>query len=446
MPERQLPHNTDAEKATLGSILLDRDAITPIAAWLRPEHFYSEKHAWIFAAMLDCVNKRIPPDLTTVLDVLRKQERLDQVGGLPYLTDLSNAVPVAFHVEYYARIVEKTATLRKLITVGGQIVALGYNEVEELDDVLSQADQALGRVLDRSSLKQYAPLSDVVDDYYAYLERLQAGDRSVVGLPTGFVDYDTMTGGLHKSDLLILAARPGVGKSAFSLTIAFNIAMHQHTPVGVFALEMGREQLLWRILAQHTGIDSQRIQNGKLSTAELTMLMEAMAEVSALPIHIDDTPGLSVIDLRARARRMVAEQGIEVLIVDYLQLMSGSSSRRENRTQEVSEISRAMKQLAREFNIPIIALSQLSRAVEGRTSHVPVLADLRESGSLEQDADQVMLIYRPEMYDPDTDQAGIAQIHIAKNRNGPLGVVPLFFDKRTTKFTNLAAYASPEGY
>jgi replicative DNA helicase len=444
--EKLLPHNDEAERATLGAILLDREAIVPIAAWLAPEHFYTEKHAWIYEAQLACYNRRTPPDLTTVAEELRRTERLDQIGGVPLLIDLSNSVPTAYHVEYYARIVERTAVLRRLIQAGGKIAALGYAEAEEVEQTLDAAEQELFAVSQRRGIQGFVALAQVIDQYYEFLSEMQERGPEMSGIPTGFIDFDRMTGGLHKSDLLILAARPGVGKSSFAMTIAFNIAMQHKTPVGVFALEMGRDQLLQRLLATHTGIDSQKLRTGRISTGELTTLMDAMGQLAAAPIYIDDTPGVTVNELRSKARRLQAEHGLEVLIIDYLQLMSGSGKRGDNRVQEVSEISRSLKALARELNIPVIALSQLSRAVEGRTSHVPVLADLRESGSIEQDADIVMFIYREEMYDKDTDKKGIAEIHIAKHRNGPLGSVSLFFDQRTTRFRDLAPYHAPEGY
>lgn len=444
--DKALPHNDAAERATLGAIFLDRDAIVPIAAWLAPEHFYHQKHAWIFEAQLACYTRRTPPDLTTVADELRRSGRLDEIGGVPLLIDLSNSVPTAYHVEYYARIVERTAVLRRLIQAGGKIAALGFDETDDVEQTLDAAEAELFAVSQRRGMQGFVSLAQVVDQYYEYLNEVQERGAEMTGIGTGFIDFDRLTGGLHKSDLLILAARPGVGKSSLAMTIAFNIAMQQQAPVGVFALEMGRDQLLQRLLATHTGIDSQKLRTGRITPQELQALMDSMGRLSAAPIYIDDTPGLTVNELRSKARRLQAEHGLDVLIIDYLQLMSGSGKRGENRVQEVSEISRSLKALARELNIPVIALSQLSRAVEGRTNHVPVLADLRESGSIEQDADMVMFIYREEMYDKDTDKKGIAEIHIAKHRNGPLGVVSLFFDSRTTRFRDLAPYHSPDGY
>ena len=444
--DKQLPSNLDAERATLGSILMDRDAIIAIAAWLAPEHFYLEKHRWIYEAMVACYTRRVPPDLQTVADELRRGERLAEIGDLAFLVELSNSVPTAYHVEYYGRIVERTAVLRRLIQAGGKIAALGYDETDDVEQTLDQAEQELFNVSQRRGVQGFLPLAQVIEQYYEYLSDVHERGSEMAGLPTQFIDFDRITGGLHKSDLLILAARPGVGKSSFAMSIAYNIAMQNRMPVGIFSLEMGREQLLQRLLATFTGIDSQRLRTGRVSTQELQTVMDAMGQLAAAPMFIDDTPSITVNEVRSKARRLQAEHGLDMLIIDYLQLMSGSGRRNDNRVQEVSEISRSLKGLARELNVPVLALSQLSRAVEGRNSHVPMLSDLRESGAIEQDADLVMFIYREEMYDKDTDKKGIAEIHIAKHRNGPLGVVSLFFDQRTTRFRDLAPYQTPPGY
>jgi replicative DNA helicase len=396
--------------------------------------------------MVQCYGRRVPPDLQTVADELRRGERLTEIGDLAFLVELSNSVPTSYHVEYYARIVERTAVLRRLIQAGGKIAALGYDEVDDVEQTLDQAEQELFNVSQRRGMQGFSPLAQVIEQYYEYLSDIQERGPEMAGLPTHFIDFDRLTGGLHKSDLLILAARPGVGKSSLAMTMAYNIAMQNRSAVGIFSLEMGRDQLLQRLLATYTGIDSQRLRTGRVSTQELQTVMDAMGQLSAAPIFIDDSPGITINEVRSKARRLQAEHGLDLLIIDYLQLMSSGSKRNDNRVQEVSEISRSLKGLARELNIPVIALSQLSRAVEGRNSHVPMLSDLRESGSIEQDADMVMFIYREEMYDKDTDKKGIAEIHIAKHRNGPLGVVSLFFDHRTTRFRDLAPYQTPPGY
>lgn len=442
--ERSLPADINAERMTLGAVLLDRDAIIAIAPWLSADYFYLEKHAWIYESMLACYNRRVPPDISTVADELRRRERLDLIGGMAFLGELSVEVPTAVHVEYYARIVERTAILRKLIEVGGKISAFGYDEREDLELTLDKAEAELFSVSQRRAAQDFIHIGQVVDAFFEQITTLQERRGEVVGVPTGYGDLDEITGGLQPSDLIILAARPSVGKTSLALSIAYNVALQARGTVGVFSLEMSREQLVQRLLAMHTGIDTQRLRTGNIRDHDLQMVMEAMGVLSEIPIYIEDTPGLSVTDVRSKARRLHAEAGIDLLMIDYLQLMQGRRS--DNRVQEVSEISRGLKALARELNVPVIALSQLSRAVEGRTSHVPMLSDLRESGSIEQDADIVMFIYREELYDKETDKKGIAELHIAKHRNGPIGVVPLRFEANTTRFQNLERYRAPEGY
>lgn len=442
--DRSVPFDLQAERATLGAILLERDAIIAVAAWLPPEYFYLEKHALIYEAMLACYNRREPPDLATVAAELRRQERLDLVGGIAYLGELAAEVPTAVHIEYYARIVERTAVLRRLIEAGGKIAALGYDESEDIEATLDKAEAQLFEVSQRRSTQDFVPISQIVNTLFTQIERLQERRGEVAGVATGYTDLDELTGGLQPSDLIILAARPSVGKTSLALSLAYNVAFLSRATVGVFSLEMSRDQLVQRILAMHTGIDMQRLRTGNLRADELNLAFEGMGVLSELPIYIEDTPGLSITEVRSKARRLHAEVGVDLLMIDYLQLMSGRRS--DNRVQEVSEISRGLKALARELNVPVIALSQLSRAVEGRQSHVPMLSDLRESGSIEQDADIVMFIYREELYDKDTDKKGIAEIHLAKHRNGPLGVIPLRFEARTTRFQNLERYRAPEGY
>ncbi|MCX7789179.1 MAG: replicative DNA helicase, partial [Chloroflexaceae bacterium] len=415
--DRSVPFDLQAERATLGAILLERDAIVTIAPWLPSEYFYLEKHALIYEAMLACYNRREPPDLATVAAELRRQERLELVGGLGYLSDLAAEVPTAVHIEYYARIVERTAVLRRLIEAGGKIAAMGYDETADLDETLDRAEAELFNVSQRRSNQDFVAIGQVVNQLFTQIESLQERRGEVAGVATGYPDLDGITGGLQPSDLIILAARPSVGKTSLALSLAYNVAFLSNATVGIFSLEMSRDQLVQRVLAMHTGIDMQRLRTGNLRGDELNLAFEGMGVLPELPIYIEDTPGLSITEVRSRARRLAAEVGVDLLMIDYLQLMSGRRS--DNRVQEVSEISRGLKSLARELNVPVIALSQLSRAVEGRQSHVPMLSDLRESGSIEQDADIVMFIYREELYDKDTDKKGIAEIHIAKHRNGP---------------------------
>ncbi len=443
MTQPTLPNNVDAERATLGSILLNRDALAAIAAWLKPEYFYLERHSQIFEAMLACFNNRVPPDTRTVSEELRRRGHLDQVGGILYLGELVEGVPTSYHVEFYARTVERTAILRRLINTGAQIAALGYNEQIEIDETIDKAEALLFDIAQKRTSQDFVHISSVVDTYYEQLNYLQEHRGEVMGVQTGYRDFDQITGGLQRSDLIILAARPGTGKTSFAMSLAYNVAMYYSNTVAVFSLEMGREQLVQRLIAMETQIDTHRLRLGQVPDNQLKIVFDAMGRLAQAPIYIEDTPGISIMELRSKARRLQSQHGVSLIIIDYLQLMSGRG--KENRVQEVGEISRGLKALARELNVPVIALSQLSRAVEGRQSHVPMLSDLRESGSIEQDADIVMFIYRDELYNKDSDKKGIAEIHIAKHRNGPVGVVNMRFDPATTRFTDLT-YRAPEGY
>jgi replicative DNA helicase len=388
--EKSLPSNIEAERATLGSILLNRDAIVAIAPWLSASAFYLEKHAWIYEAMLACYNARVPPDTRTISDELRRHERLDPIGGVSYLSELVDSVPTSYHVEYYARIVERTALLRQLIVAGGKIAALGYDEQDDLETTLDKAEATLFEVSQRRSTQDFIHIGQIIDSYYEQINYLQEHRGEVVGVPSGFRDLDEVTGGLQRSDLIILAARPSVGKTSLALSVAYNVATLHQATVGVFSLEMSREQLVQRLLSLDTGINTHNLRTGHIRDTELQVLMEAMGRLASTPIYIEDTPGLSVLEVRSKARRLQSQSGVDLVIVDYLQLMAGR--RTDNRVQEVSEISRGLKALARELNVPVLALSQLSRAVEGRTTHVPMLSDLRESGCLAGDT----LIYLPD--------------------------------------------------
>jgi replicative DNA helicase len=388
--DRNVPFDIQAERATLGSVLLDREAIITIAAWLAPEHFYLEKHAWIYEAVMACYGRRVPPDMATVSDELRRAERLDLVGGVAFLGELVSEVPTAVHVEYYARTVERTAVRRKLIETGGKIVALGYAEQEDLETTLDKAEAELFAVSQRRSDQDFVHIGQIVNTLFTQIETLQERRGEVVGVPTGYNDLDAITGGLQPSDLIILAARPGTGKTSLALSIAYNVSLIANQIVGVFSLEMSREQLVQRVLSMHTDIDMQRMRTGNVRGEELSRMMEGMGVLSEIPLYIEDTPGLSITEVRSKARRLHAEAGLNLLVIDYLQLMSGR--RNDSRVNEVGEISRGLKALARELNVPVIALSQLSRAVEGRTSHVPMLSDLRESGCLTGES----LVYLPD--------------------------------------------------
>ncbi|HMA37017.1 MAG TPA: replicative DNA helicase [Chloroflexia bacterium] len=442
--ERPVPYDLQAEEAVLGALLLDRDAIIKVATFLAPHDFYREANGWIYECILDLYHRREPPDLVTLSSELDRRGRLEPVGGLAYLAGLMHRVPTAVHVEYYARIVERNAVLRRLITVGGQIAGLGYEEVPDLPVVLDKAESLLFGVTQRQGPQDFVSIKRVLEEYFDRLDVVQHQKGHIIGVPTGFHALDELTGGLQQSDLVIVAARPSVGKSSFGLSIAYNAAVMHGKSVGIFSLEMSAEQLVQRLLSIASGIETQRLRLGYLNEGEWQKLSDAFGALAAVPLYFDDSAGLSINEVRSRARRLQAEAGCDLLVVDYLQLMSGRrGGGGDNRVQEVSEISRGLKTLARELNVPVIAMSQLSRAVESRTSHVPMLSDLRESGSIEQDADIVMFIYREELYNPETERKNIAEIHVAKHRNGPIGVVPLFFQNATTHFRDLDLYRQP---
>lgn len=439
--EKLPPHSLEAEESVLGALLLERDAIIRVAATLRPEDFYSGKHAAIYRVILDLYNRREPADLLTVTAELERRNELEQVGGLPAVAGLFSVVPTALHVEYYGKIVERTAVLRRVISAGARIVNIGYNDSLDADEALDEAQKAIHEVAQHRGARDFVSIREVLEGYFEKLDYIQSHRGEVIGVPSGFQDLDRLTGGFQKSDLLILAARPGFGKTSLSLGLAYNAAQHGKT-VAIFNLEMPAEQLVQRLLAMETGIDSHRLRLGQINDDEWERISHAFGKLSDAPIFIDDTPSIGIMELRAKARRLQAERGLDFLQVDYLQLMRGTG-RGDNRVQEVSEISRGLKGLARELNVPVLAMAQLSRSVESRQSHMPQLSDLRESGSIEQDADLVMFIYREEMYDQETEKKGIAVVQIAKHRNGPLGEVNLRFFNRTTRFTDLELYREP---
>ncbi len=437
------PHNLEAEQSVLGALLIDRDAIIRIATSVKPADFYRTAHRIIYQAVLSLYNRREPTDLVTLVDELSRHERLADAGGESYLTELIAATPTSVHVEYYANIVARTATRRRLIEAGGEIIRIGFNDTEEVEDALDQAEQLLFEVSQRRQTREFRSLGEILEHYFDRLDTLHQHKGDIVGVPTGFADLDKLLGGLQKSDLIIAAARPSVGKSALGLGFAFNAAVHHNMTVGLFMLEMSGEQIVQRLLSMETGVDSHRLRMGIIDDSEWNSVVRAFGRLSEAPIFIDDTATVTLMDVRSKARRLAAEHGLDLLLIDYLQLMSGSK-RTENRVQEISEISRGLKGLARELDIPVVALAQLSRAVESRQSKVPMLSDLRESGSIEQDADIVMFIYREEMYDDDTDRKGIADIIVSKHRNGPVGQVHLRFFERTARFADLELYREPD--
>lgn len=443
--DRLPPQNIEAEQSVLGSLLIDRDAIVRISDFLKAEDFYRESHGQIFAAILNLYERREPSDFITLCDELERRGQLDAVGGPEYLTSLINAVPTSIHVEYYARIVERTAILRRLIEAAGKIAQLAYGEAEDIDQVVDRAEQILFDVSQRRVRQTLVPIKSILTQYYDRLEYLHQHRDESMGLPTGFVDLDRLLGGLQPSDLIIVAGRPGMGKSSFGLTVAHNAAMKYNAVVAFFSLEMSAEQVVQRLIAGETGISSQRLRIGDIRDVEWDKLMKATGMLSETLIFIDDTPTPSPLEIRTKCRRLAAEYGLDLVIIDYLQLMQGGT-RVENRVQEISFISRSLKSLARELNVPIIAVSQLSRAVESRQDRRPILSDLRESGSIEQDSDVVLFIYRDELYHDDSDRRNIADIIVAKHRNGPTGQISLRFVGEQTRFVDLDTIHTEEEY
>ena len=431
--ERLPPQNLEAEEAILGALLIDPDAIIRVATILRPEDFYREKHGWIYEAILLLHERREPVDFLTVCDELERREQLNEVGGAAFISTLVNAVPTSIHAEHYARIVERAGTRRRLIDAAGQIAALAYQESDDVEEVVDHAEQILFGVSERRVSRELVSIKQVLSDYYDRIEYLIRHRGEMIGIPTGFADIDKVLGGLQRSDLIILAARPSVGKTSLALSFAHNAAKKFAKRVAFFSLEMSDEQVVQRLISAETGIDSQRLRRGEIEEHEWGRFVTATSQLAETLFFIDDTPGISALELRTKARRLHAEVGLDMIAVDYLQLMRGDF-RAENRVQEISSISRSLKALARELNVPVLALSQLSRSVESRSDKRPILSDLRESGALEQDADVVIFIYRDEMYNENTDRKNIADILVSKHRNGPTGQVALYFKKELAQF------------
>lgn len=437
------PHDLPAERAALGSLLLDRDAIVAVAPFLAPSHFYLERHALIYAALLACYQRREPPDLTTVAAELRRQNQLELVGGLSLLGELAAEVPTAVHVEYYARIIERTAVGRALIEVGGRVAALGFDDSRPIEERLDAASQQIYLLAAQRQLGQdFVPVGQVASEYLDALQAAENDEGDLLGLATGYPDLDAITQGMKPGELVVLAARPGVGKTALALCIAYHVA-RRGGRVGIFSMEMDRELLLQRLVAIELGIGTTLIP--RLLRRGNQEAIDALARVADLPIHIDHTPALNVLAIRDRARRLTAEHPVDLWVVDYLQLARGPSER-DDEVKRITAVSQGLTSLARQLRTPVLALSQLSRAVEGRADHVPMLSDLRGSGSIEQDASQVWFIYRDELYDDETERPGLAEIHVAKHRNGETGVATLRFDRATTRFVGLRTYQAAEGY
>ena len=435
--DRLPPQNTEAEQSILGSLLIDPDAIIKVASFLRAEDFYRETHQSIYRAILALHERHQPADFVTVIDELERREQLELIGGPAYLTSLISMVPTSVHVEHYARITERTALMRRLIEAAGQIAALAYEDREQVDEVIDQAEHILFEVSHRRVSRSLVPIGEIIKEYYDRIEFLVDHQDESLGVPTGFNDLDHLLGGLQPSDLIIIAARPGVGKTSLAVSIACNAALKNNSVVAMFTLEMSGEQLVQRMISSHTGIEAQRLRLGRIEDLEWGQFTHMAGVLSETAIFIDDTPSPSPMEIRTKARRLAAEYDLDLIVIDYLQLMQGGDRRSENRVQEISYISRALKGLARELRVPVLALSQLSRAVEARPDRRPRLSDLRESGAIEQDADIVMFIYRDEMYDQDTERVNLADIIIAKHRNGPTGEITLQFDAAHTRFGDL---------
>ncbi|ACL74470.1 replicative DNA helicase [Ruminiclostridium cellulolyticum] len=434
------PQSLEAEQSVLGSMLIDKEVVPVVMEVLKSEDFYRPDHKEIYDVIIELFDRAQPIDLITVSERLKLHGKLELVGGLEYLTNIATEVPTTANVKHYAKIVEEKALLRKLIKASSDIVDLGYNASEEVTYILDRAEQNIFDILQKRSSQGFVPIKDVLVDTFNKLEELYNSSGNITGIPTGFTDLDFKTSGLHNSDLILIAARPAMGKTAFALNLAQNAAVHSNVPVAVFSLEMSREQLVNRMLCSEAMVDSNRMKTGKLEDNDWQKVAKALGPLSEAPIFIDDTPGVSITEIRAKCRRLKLEHNLGLVIIDYLQLMQGSRSKSENRQQEISEISRSLKILAKEINVPVITLSQLSRAPEARTDHRPILSDLRESGAIEQDADIVMFLYRDDYYNPETEKKNIAEVILAKHRNGSTGTVELVWLGQYTKFANLEKF------
>ncbi|MBN1429816.1 MAG: replicative DNA helicase [Anaerolineae bacterium] len=430
------PHSIEAEEAVLGAILVNPEALFEVLPFLKAEDFFIVRHAWIWDAMLSLHERRDPLDYLTIVSELEQIGKLAEIGGAAYILSLINKTPSSLNVEGYGRIVERMALRRRLIDAAQQVARVAHSDETDIDEVINRAEQAVFEVTERRLVHDLVPIKNAASEYFDHISFLARHQEMVMGVPSGFIDLDRLLGGLQKSDLVIIAARPGMGKSSMLNSIVMNAA-RLNQRVALFSLEMSNEQLVQRFISGITHIPSHKLREGKLDDRDWAEFVQATEDISRLPIHLDDTPALSTQELRSKARRLHLEYGLSLIVVDYLQLMT-TPLRSENRVQEISYISRSLKQLARELNVPLISAAQLSRAVEQRTDKRPLLSDLRESGSIEQDADVVMFIYRDAYYNPDTPDGDRTEIQIAKHRNGPTGVVDLIFIPELTQFQNAA--------
>jgi len=437
MIDRVPPHNREAEQSVIGAIFLEPQALITASEILLADDFYQNAHKTIFETMLRLSDQGKAIDVVTVTEELSAKKEIEDVGGLSYLLELANAVPTAANVAHYAKIVEEKALLRRLIRVATKIVEDGYTREDEVEALLGEAEKKMMEVANRKNAGDFKHVKDVLVETFDNIEQLQSRKGDVTGIPTGFRDLDHITAGFQRNDLIIVAARPSVGKTAFALNVAQSVAVQARENVAIFSLEMGAEQLIMRMLCAEGNIDAQVLRTGALTTEDWGKLTMAMGSLSNSGIFIDDTPGVRINEIRAKCRRLAQEHGLGMILIDYLQLIQGSGKPGENRQQEVSEISRSLKQLARELKVPVIALSQLSRGVEQRQDKRPMMSDLRESGSIEQDADIVAFLYRDDYYDKESESKNMIEIIIAKQRNGPTGTVTLAFKKEFNKFINV---------
>ena len=433
------PQDIEAEQAVVGSMLTDQDAVVAAIETLKPEDFYREDNKIIYEAILNIYNRAEPIDIITLKSELSSMGKLDAVGGLEYIAQLPDKVPTTSNVDRYIKIVQDKAMLRNLIKTANEIISLGYDQTEDVEDVMDHAEKKIFDVMQRKNQKGYTSIKDILIESFTKLEELYNQKQHVTGFPTGFIELDKKTAGLHGSELILIAARPAMGKSAFALNIGTYAATRANIPVAIFSLEMSKDQIGNRILCSEALVDSNNVRTGELNDEELSKLAETSGELSQAQIFVDDTPGISVMEIRAKCRKLKLEKNIGLVIIDYLQLIQGSG-KSSSREQEIAEISRSLKILAKEIDVPVIALSQLSRAVESRPDHRPMLSDLRESGSIEQDADIVMFLYRDDYYNEESEKKNIAEVIIAKQRAGSTGTVELAWLGNYTKFANLEKY------
>ncbi len=441
--DRVPPHNLEAEQSVLGSMLLEREAIITGVEYLRAEDFYHDNHRKIFQAMIELSDQGEPVDLVTLSEELRQKNQLESVGGASYLTKIVDLVPTAANVSTYAGIVKEKAVLRQLISVSSKITSRCYEGGDEIEEILDESEKLIFQVANQGAQKSYVVIKDILMETFERIEYLYEHKKGITGVPSGFTDLDNITSGFQNSDLIIVAARPGMGKTTLALNIAQHIGTREKLSAAIFSLEMSKEQLVMRMLCAQAGIDAHRLRRGYLTGEDWPKLVRAVGPLAEAPIYIDDTPAISVMEIRAKARRLMAEHGLSIIFIDYLQLMR-AHGRQENRQQEISFISRSLKALAKELNVPIIALSQLSRAVETRNDKRPILSDLLESGGIEANADLVAFIYRDDYYNNESQDKNIAEIIVAKQRNGPIDTVRLYFQDSFTRFQNIASRSHME--